>query len=75
MSECLDLAARGERVLIFKRNRPIAERRAVESVRTEPRPVDLARGRAAQVAERSASPADGTRATGKTRKTGRTRTS
>jgi len=44
LSEFLDLAARGERVLICKRNRPIAELRAVESVRTEPRPIGLARG-------------------------------
>jgi len=45
LSEFLDLAARGERVLICKRNRPIAELRAVESARTEPRPIGLARGR------------------------------
>jgi len=44
LSQFLDLAARGERVLICKRNRPIAELRAVESVRTEPRPIGLARG-------------------------------
>ena len=47
LSEFLDLAARGERVLICKRNRPIAELRAVESARTEPRPIGLARGRVA----------------------------
>jgi len=47
LSEFLDLAARGERVLICKRNRPIAELRAVESVRTEPRPIGLARGQVA----------------------------
>jgi len=47
LSEFLDLAAQGERVLICKRNRPIAELRAVESVRTEPRPIGLARGLAA----------------------------
>jgi prevent-host-death family protein len=47
LSEFLDLAARGERVLICKRNRPIAELRAVESVRTEPRPIGLAPGLAA----------------------------
>ena len=45
LSEYLDLAARGERVLICKRNRPIAELHAVGSARTEPRPVGLARGR------------------------------
>jgi hypothetical protein len=31
--------------LICKRNRPVAELRAVESARTEPRPIGLARGR------------------------------
>jgi prevent-host-death family protein len=44
LSEFLDLASKGERVLICKRNRPVAELRAVESVRTEPRPIGLARG-------------------------------
>jgi len=44
LSEFLNLAARGERVLICKRNRPIGELRAVESARTEPRPIGLARG-------------------------------
>ena len=45
LSEFLDLAAHGERVLICKRNRPVAELRAVESARTEARPIGLARGR------------------------------
>lgn len=45
LSEYLELAASGERVLICKRNRPVAELRAVESPRTEPRPVGLAEGR------------------------------
>jgi prevent-host-death family protein len=44
LSEFLDLAAAGERVLICKRNRPVAELRAVESARTEPRPIGLASG-------------------------------
>jgi prevent-host-death family protein len=44
LSEFLELAAKGERVLICKRNRPIAELRAVEATRTEPRPIGLARG-------------------------------
>lgn len=47
LSEYLDLAARGERVLICKRNRPVAELHAVASARTEPRPIGLARGRLA----------------------------
>lgn len=39
LSEYLDQVARGERVVICKRNRPIAELHAVGQVRTEPRPV------------------------------------
>ncbi|MFO7691503.1 MAG: type II toxin-antitoxin system prevent-host-death family antitoxin [Vicinamibacterales bacterium] len=45
LSEFLDMAAHGERVLICKRNRPIVELHAVQSVRTSPRPVGLGRGR------------------------------
>jgi prevent-host-death family protein len=37
LSEFLDAVAKGERVLICKRNQPIAELRAVEQKRTEPR--------------------------------------
>lgn len=37
LSEYLDAVAKGERVLICKRNQPIAELRAVERKRTEPR--------------------------------------
>lgn len=44
LSEYLEAAARGERVFICKRNRPIAELRAVEAKRTEPRPIGLAKG-------------------------------
>jgi len=47
LSEYLDMAAQGERVLICKRNRPVVELHAVESARTTPRPVGLARGRVA----------------------------
>jgi prevent-host-death family protein len=39
LSEYLDAVAKGERVLICKRNQPVAELRAVEQKRTEPRPV------------------------------------
>ena len=39
LSEYLDAIGRGERVLICKRNQPVAELRAVESTRTEPRPI------------------------------------
>jgi prevent-host-death family protein len=45
LSEYLDMAAQGERVLICKRNRPVAELHAVQSARTTPRPIGLARGR------------------------------
>jgi prevent-host-death family protein len=45
LSEYLDMAAHGERVLICKRNRPVAELHAVKSVRTAPRPAGLGRGR------------------------------
>ena len=39
LSEYLDAVADGECVVICKRNRPVAELRAVEQKRTEPRPV------------------------------------
>jgi prevent-host-death family protein len=39
LSEYLDAVAKGERVLICKRNQPIAELRAVEQKRTEPRTI------------------------------------
>ena len=39
LSEYLEAVARGERVLICKRNQPVAELRAVEQKRTEPRPI------------------------------------
>jgi prevent-host-death family protein len=39
LSEYLDAVARGERVLICKRNQPVAELRAVEQTRTEPRTI------------------------------------
>ena len=45
LSEYLEAVAGGQRVLICKRNQPVAELRAVVAARTEPRPVGLARGR------------------------------
>ena len=39
LSEFLEAVARGERVLICKRNQPVAELRATASQRTEPRPI------------------------------------
>ena len=43
LSEYVEAAARGERVLICKRNQPVAELRAVASQRTTPRPIGLAK--------------------------------
>lgn len=45
LSEFIDAIERGERVLICKRNRPVAELRAVAQPRAEPRPLGLAKGR------------------------------
>lgn len=39
LSEYLDAVANGERVLICKRNQPVAELRAVDQARTAPRPL------------------------------------
>jgi prevent-host-death family protein len=47
LSEYLDRAARGERIVICRHNRPIAELRAVADVRTEPRPIGPLPGRPA----------------------------
>ncbi|HUR20337.1 MAG TPA: hypothetical protein VMZ90_05970, partial [Vicinamibacterales bacterium] len=44
LSEFLAMAAKGERVLICKHTRPVAELRAVQAVRTEPRPIGGAAG-------------------------------
>lgn len=45
LSEYLDRAARGERIVICRHNRPVAELRAVSAVRTEPRPLGPLPGR------------------------------
>ena len=45
LSEYLEAVARGEKVVICKRNTPIAELRAIAPARTEPRPVGGAIGR------------------------------
>jgi prevent-host-death family protein len=45
LSEYLEAVARGERVLICKRNRPVAELRAVAAAPAEPRKVGGAAGR------------------------------
>jgi prevent-host-death family protein len=44
LSAYLDAVAGGDTVLICKRNRPIAELRAVEQKRTEPRPLGGTKG-------------------------------
>jgi prevent-host-death family protein len=44
MSEYLDMVTKGERVLICKRNQPVAELRAVERKRTASRPVGGVKG-------------------------------
>lgn len=45
LSEYLDRVERGERLLICRRNRPIAELRAIQAGRVEPRPIGGAKGR------------------------------
>ena len=45
LSEYLDRAMRGERIVICRHNKPIAELRAIEDVRTEPRPIGPLPGR------------------------------
>ena len=45
LSEYLDRAARGERILICRHNKPVAELRAVEETRTKPRPIGPLPGR------------------------------
>jgi len=45
LSEYLDAVERGERVMICRRNQPVAELRAVEQKRTTPRPLGLAKGK------------------------------
>ena len=45
LSEYLERASHGERIIICRHNRPIAELRAVTEVRTEPRPIGPLPGR------------------------------
>jgi len=45
LSEYLDRAARGERIVVCRHNTPVAELRHVSAVRTEPRPVGPLPGR------------------------------
>lgn len=44
LSALLDQVAGGDRVLICKRNQPVAELRRVEAARSTPRPIGLAKG-------------------------------
>jgi prevent-host-death family protein len=45
LSEYLDRVARGDKVVIYRHNKPIAELRAVEETVTEPRPIGPLPGR------------------------------
>ena len=45
LSEYLDRAARGERIVVCRHNTPVAELRPVSAVRAEPRPVGPLPGR------------------------------
>jgi len=45
LSRYLDRIASGETILICRRNVPVAELRPVRAVRTEPRPIGLAKGK------------------------------
>ncbi len=43
LSKCLDAVAGGETVVLCRRNVPIAELRPIDPLRTEPRPIGLAK--------------------------------
>ena len=45
LSEYLDRASRGERIIVCRHNKPVAELRPLEAVRTEPRPIGPLPGR------------------------------
>ena len=45
LSEYLDRVAKGERVIVCRHNKPIAELRRIEGARTEPRPIGPLEGR------------------------------
>lgn len=45
LSEYLDRASRGERIVVCRHNRPVAELRAIEPARAEPRPIGPLKGR------------------------------
>ncbi len=44
LSQYLEALARGERVVIAKWNRPVAELKPIAAARTAPRPIGLAKG-------------------------------
>lgn len=44
-AEYLDRAARGERIVIYRYNKPVAELRPVDAARNEPRPIGPIEGR------------------------------
>jgi prevent-host-death family protein len=45
LSEYLDRAAKGERIVVCRHNKPVAELRAIEQPRREPRPIGPLPGR------------------------------
>jgi len=45
LSEYLDRVSRGEQIVICRHNKPVAELRAIDSARTEPRPLGPLPGR------------------------------
>ena len=45
LSKYVDAAERGQRVVICRRNRPVAELRPLSAPRTSPRPIGGAKGR------------------------------
>jgi prevent-host-death family protein len=45
LSEYLDRAVRGERIIVCRHNRPVAELRGIQQARTAPRPVGPLPGR------------------------------
>jgi antitoxin (DNA-binding transcriptional repressor) of toxin-antitoxin stability system len=45
LSEYVDAVGQGEQIVICRRNRPVAELRAIGAVRTKPRPIGGTEGR------------------------------
>jgi prevent-host-death family protein len=47
LSEYIDRASKGDRVVIYRHNKPVAELRGIQGMRTEPRPIGPLPGRPA----------------------------